>query len=150
MSGFNRGRLLAGKRRQRAHQYRQKMHSSDCVSRCDRIISDQRQLKRLPAARLHRKTDVIPDYNVTAVSRRFTIGERTIFDRAPCVPVPAVPSYARPTTSIILKAYQPDYGRDAAMLNENELAEHSVKYYSLPFHDSRILCILYRWWKPSI
>lgn len=47
-------------------------------------------------------------------------------------PYPAVPSYARPTTSIILKAYQPDYGRDAAMLNENELAEQSVKYHSLP------------------
>lgn len=47
------------------------MHPSGCVSRRDRIISGQRQLKRLSAARLHRKTDVIPDYNVTAVSRRF-------------------------------------------------------------------------------
>lgn len=42
------------------------MHSSGCVSRRDRIISGQSQLKRLSAARLHRKTDVIPDYNVTA------------------------------------------------------------------------------------
>jgi hypothetical protein len=49
------------------------MQPPDCISRYDRIISGKRRLKRLPAAKLHRKTGVIPDYNVTAVSRRFTI-----------------------------------------------------------------------------
>lgn len=55
--------------------------------------------------------------------------ERTIFD--PYVSTGPVPSHLQP--SIILKAYQSDYGRDAAMLNENELAEQSVKYYYSPF-----------------
>ena len=54
-------------------------------------------------------------------------------------PYPGPGSNARPTTSIILKAYQPDYARDAAMLNENELAEQSVKYYSPP-PPREILC----------
>lgn len=58
--------------------------------------------------------------------------ERTIFD--PYVSTGPVPSHLQP--SIILKAYQSDYGRDAAMLNENELAEQSVKYYSPRFERS--------------
>lgn len=62
-----------------SRRHRRKMQPPDCISRYDRIISGKRRLKRLPAARLHRKTGVIPDYNVTAVSRRFTIR----FDRQP-------------------------------------------------------------------
>lgn len=56
-----------------SRRHRLKMQPPDCISRYDRIISGKRRLKRLPAARLHRKTGVIPDYNVTAVSWRFTI-----------------------------------------------------------------------------
>lgn len=62
-----------------SRRHRRKMQPPDCISRYDRIISGKRRLKRLPAARLHRKTGVIPDYNVTAVSWRFTIR----FDRQP-------------------------------------------------------------------
>jgi len=78
-----------------SRRHRRKMQPPDCISRYDRIISGKRRLKRLPAARLHRKTGVIPDYNVTAVSRRFTIR----FDRQPdCYdrPSPRFPPLSSP------------------------------------------------------
>jgi len=78
-----------------SRRHRRKMQPPDCISRYDRIISGKRRLKRLPAARLHRKTGVIPDYNVTAVSRRFTFR----FDRQPdCYdrPSPRCPPLSSP------------------------------------------------------
>lgn len=75
--------------RARARGHRRKTQPPDCISRYDRIISGgKRRLKRLPAARLHRKTGVIPDYNVTAVSRRFAI---RFASRQPVRPPPLPP-----------------------------------------------------------
>lgn len=50
-------------------------------------------------ARLHRKTDVIPDYNVTAVSRRFTIR----FDRQWVHPIPPSRAVTRVSVASIIR-----------------------------------------------